>query len=520
MGGENLIFKGKHMNLYCDNRFKDITNEEFSLLLSENFNVDSSLVKDNTLILMFLCSYISVDELSYYFSIPKTGVHTLYSQLKKMEKTGIVKNCTITPKDGLALRYWYLSEDGFMLVASMFRDGVYEQYKRRGKKQIVVHDYSLGLNLIHLLLYKKPFTWQKEVTWGIGKQKGNVCIDGVCTFEDNKRLFFEQDMGNEPNSTLIGKLVLYHNNKLMDNPSNDTLVFSFRKPHISVSSEAYSLSNITELIDFMEPLHIESVNAAYKELIRDDIDRAGGFNKELLLKTSKKILISNGCIDTKGNELKLFSFSSLLNYREEIKSMRSDVRMADINKGQYSFCKQKTHSLIGILNTTLSTDEHRFSSCLISMYKGFSAYCFPTNLVSNYLYTIYELKDKIYESIKGYCKGLDYNSYEEISTVGPVTQTGTTYSLYMRHCFRYGEETMSCEYGSRDLGGYIRIKKLLEIQPLSLSCICIVDDYDDALFLSNPTQFGKESIPFILLDDLGKEKSLFIVNKEGKITHI
>lgn len=211
-------------------RLRKNTNYDLMWLLYRTVGInysDYEAISSNILCLTLLAGYISFEELTYLLGLPEKTPMSLWQELDYLKKKGLLLTTTIT-QDSLTRNVYYLSAYGFQMTANKFND-LTISYKRRGKTTTVMHDYSAGMNLFHLILFKHPFLYKREESVGVSAKTGRdtvntLRIDAVCSFKDTPYvLYIEQDMGNEKTSVLVDKLDKYKEYGLMDIPMEDCL---------------------------------------------------------------------------------------------------------------------------------------------------------------------------------------------------------------------------------------------------------------------------------------------------------
>lgn len=499
--------------LYPVNRIKRGTNSELASLLREVLNVEvlpDALNRNNVLILLHICSYLSASDLSYYFGLPDGNFKSLHSLLNAMEKSGLIKSTTVGMKDGFSKNVYYPTELGFLNAGSMFMNGSQIPYKRRGKSVTTLHDYSIGQNALHLILFNMPFTWSKERSYSVAnnnrKAMGSLCIDGVCDFIDTSHtLFFEEDLANESIGTLYKKLEKYHFYELMDTPEKNTLIFSFRKPSLTCDAPAYpafSTKRLEELADFMESNQIL--------FIQDAIFILTAEGNETLLGVAEHI----STLYSVHYPSKQVDLTEVRAFLKDFSELKLDLRHMEYNSMQLSFAISRSRSLLGMFVKVYNGPEYTYPSFFHSFMKGFSVYGLPTTLLSNFLPYINFTQTGLHYSfpmlLSSFYPGMDAMSYQSVMNTPLKMATGSRQSLALKNAFSFQKGTVCMEYVSHDLAAVLRVMRFKDCYLDSdVYVICMVDSYKDALFLANDAFLSCKtnenvSLPKIVFLDLSE----------------
>jgi len=499
--------------LYPVNRIKRGTNSELAFLLHEVLNVEvlpDALNRNNVLILLHICSYLSASDLSYYFGLPDGSFKSLHSLLNAMEKSGLIKSTTVGMKDGFSKNVYYPTELGFLNAGSMFMNGSQIPYKRRGKSVTTLHDYSIGQNALHLILFNMPFTWSKERSYSVAnnnrKSMGSLCVDGVCDFiNTNHTLFFEEDLANESIGTLYKKLDKYHFYELMEYPEKNTLIFSFRKPSLTCDAPAYpsfSTKRLEELVSNMQSRQIF--------LLQDMIPILMAEDNTVLLEVAEHI----STLYKTYYPLKQVDLPELLSFLKDFSELKLDLRHMEYNAMQLSFAISRSRSLLGMFVKVYQGPEYTYPSFFHSFMKGFSVYGLPTTLLSNYLPYINFTQTGLHYSfpmlLSPFYPGMDASSYQSVMDEPLRMPTGARQLLALKNAFSFHYGTVCMEYVSHDLSAVIRVMRFKDFYLDSgVYVICMVDSFKDALFLVNDTFLACKlndisSLPKIVFLDLSE----------------
>ena len=499
--------------LYPVNRIKKGTNSELASLLQEVLNVEvlpDALNRNNVLILLHICSYLSASDLSYYFGLPDGNFKSLHSLLNAMEKSGLIKSTTLGMKDGFSKNVYYPTELGFLHAGAMFMDGSHIPYKRRGKSVTTLHDYSIGQNALHLLLFNMPFTWSKERSYSVAnnnrKSMGSLCIDGVCDFtHTNHTLFFEEDLANESIGTLYKKLEKYHFYDLMEAPEKNTLIFSFRKPSLTCDAPTYpafSTKRLEELADFMK--------AKQLFLLQDAIPILTAEGNETLLGVADHI----STLYSVHFPMKKIDLPEILSFLKDFSELKLDLRHMEYNAMQLSFATSRSRSLLGMFVKVYHGPEYTYPSFFHSFMKGFSVYGLPTTLLSNFLPYINFTQTGLHYSfpmlLYTFYPGMDATTYQCVMSTPLTMPSGARQLLFLKNAFSFQKGTVCMEYVSHDLAAVIRVMRFKDFYlDSNVYVICMVDSFKDALFLTNDSFLACRSddistLPKIVFLDLSE----------------
>lgn len=480
-------------------RLKRTSTKEVRSLLEDTIGMTfsgSSDIKDTILGVVFLTGYITAADLSYYLGMPENSFKSLHRQLDDLVKGKYLAQIGLDGKDGMSKVLYYTTELGFMTAASFMSKSFYFSYKRRGKAATTIHDYSNGLNALQLLLYGMPFYWSREVIYsssGNGKKHlGTLCIDGIADFyESGKRLFFEEDLGNETIATLLGKLGKYKAYGLLDEPSKASLIYSMRKPYVTADSPsflAFSPQNIDSLIKYLS-CNEKTLNEAIFSLKEE---------KSSLYDVAKSLF---DIYMSLGMEPRV-TINTLESYKKDLEELKLDERVCTINKAQDTFCKSRMRSFAGLLYKKYRSSFSVDADFIRNILQGFSIYFIPTPLLASHLPFI-EPKDS----------GLAYSLHEllkaEFKGLRPFNEAPAFLSdkkdLALKNLAAYDDGRVAIEYIGRDVGAMIRLIKFIEISPPDTTLICLVDDSSDVFFVKNVLLEGArlyENIRFLQIEPL------------------
>lgn len=526
----------KEKGLFVRNRLKNATNSEVHALLSNVFPLtysDATELRNNILIIILFSSYVAAGDLSYYFGMPEASFKALHKQLNSLIKSGFVKTADLGTKDGFSRKLYYLTETGFMTAYALLDGEVARfSYKRRGKAVTVLHDYSIGLNAIQLMLYGKSFAWAKEETFSIDESRfkslGGLCIDGVAEFKDGSRLFFEEDLGNETIGVLVGKLEKYYQASLLTTPESNNVVFSFRKPFVQcegINYPAYSPSALLGLIDTILGMDMTLIEYQRQILNKASLD----LNDKKILAIIKHLGDIYGVCDSNGRLVINIPTAELERLYDDLVSLKSDERFSELNIAHEEFTRARMRSMLGLMckKYRLSDAGGYVEPFISAILYGTSIYCFSTNLLCNHLPYIFfnpRLVDYALPSIERILgKIIDY------TTLLPfiLTKQGIRNGVRLKNAIKTDKGYVCFEYVSRDLGGVLRAKRFMERyydNEENVSLICMVESEKDALYLSgsdfiNSRRMYPKTPRLLYLSTTDTEDKLFYINGEGNVIY-
>lgn len=520
--------------LIPEGRLHKTTNHELHKHLAKVLDVvygDGAELQNNLLVLFYLCKYLSADELTYYLGLPENSFKSLHVQLNYMENKKLLNKCFLRSKDGCARAFYYLTQDGFYTAASLFASGIPTEFKRRGKEYSVMHDYSVGLNALHLILFGKPFSFIREYSYGVSAKTGrdtvgSLRVDGICIFNNTPyRIFFEEDLGNEPNGTLLDKMVKYKRFGNMEHAATESIVFSFRKPYCT--SEApeypeYSPKALKALFRQLKSFGVNSLADTFK-MAEQAPQKLTEANYEIL----GRLLCRVGILHTDGKIKGDMSLAGLGEFICELEELRSDWRVKDLNRQQYDFTMAKFRMLSGLLvskyrKSNLTTDLY-----MTEMMKGFSVWTVPTCLLINYLPYFYPELSGMYTVFENALKSLwPETHYVSCLLKKRLIKTGGNPApLILKNIYACSDRLFSIEYISRDVGALMRVLRFrldYLTEDTSITILCLVDSFKDALFLSNQDYLDLKGIHFesssriffVMKSELHKLNP-FMINEDG-----
>lgn len=511
---------------------------------------------DVILCLIYLVRFLSTEEMHYLLGMWNNNSKMEMAYISRLRKKNLIGETTPTKPDSISKKYYYLKPEGFEVTKPLFSADDTQEYKRRNSKgDKNLHDYSAGINLIHLLLYGKPFESFREVAYGLSAATGKVLVGSLrpdsairfkCVNMRPQVLFFEEDLGNESASILTDKIKLYNNHNLLDNPEFSSLVFSFRKSYVTLNKyekdilNANKLRHLSELLYDNEVMDLSSLflhtNEALHEMGITDTD----------ITCAKQLAKYNNFIPNNKDAENLvndLTYLDIENIADDIENLSCDLINAQFNKEHNKLTLSRRNQMCGYL--LKSYNDNMKGSHLYPILNGYSIWTIPTTLLGNYLPYICIgeetlLQEKISSALSnGYAK-------ERVDFINIITGEHTTKmgrSVVLRNHFKCSTKPymFSLEYVSRDIGAIIRSKfyidhimKYTQYKDSSNNeyynfLLMMVDDYNDAIFISQLLNYHYwdpkkylNAVFFVLKDELLGEPPTFnpfIIdeNKEKRI---
>ncbi len=530
--------------LYPHKRIKHSTNEDLYNVLSELFGVsysEGTMLRNNILIVMLFCSYVTAADLSYYLGMPENSFKSLHKQLNDLKNKGMINSINTGLKDGFSKSFYYPTETGFMTALSLLdnSDVASFKYKRRGKMITTMHDYSIGLNALHLMLNGVPFYWGKEVGYTNAstgsKNKGSLCVDGVALFNDGNKVFIEEDLGTETTGILIGKLDKYYSYELFDEPANHALIFSFRKPYILCEGDnfpAYSPKALLALLDTLDSYGITLLDYYNDLKSKQYLTDADKENISIIRHIGRIYNILDNKRDLTAN----VPYDTLYALYTNIMELRSDERVSELNVAHEEFTKNRMRSMAGLLckKYRLSLAGALSEPYILSLLLGMGVYCISTNLLSNTLpYIFYNQSNMQYTmagALNGIFDGISPKGYSPLLPFRLTTAAGIKDALILRNSIPFNNGYVCMEYLSKDLGAILRVKRYVELyleNKENVYVVCLVDNIKDALFYSSEdfldcrgsTLSGRRPrLLFLNLSTITDDKvQLFTISSEGHV---
>lgn len=494
-------------------RMKHTTNEELYVVLKDTFNVDyrTSLVKNNLLTVLYFTGYTTAADLSYYLGMPEKSFKALHKQLHDLEKAGLVTSVDMKAKDCFSKILYYLTDNGFLMASGLMENKHLISFKKRGKASTTMHDYSVGLNVIQMILHGIPFRLSKELSYSSSKvglkQVGSLCIDAVFDLEDKIRICIEQDLGSEPTGTLIGKLEKYHYYQLFNCPETTAIIFSFRQPYVTIEGAqipAYSPKKVATLISYCQ-----EQNRGLNEAIT-------GVDEPLKtqMEETKESLVSVFELPT-GMTLENIPIELLELFIKEVSELKSDYRLRDYNRLQEKFTLSRYRSMAAILANSYRREPAAPQPYINSFMRGMPVYCLTTTLLANYLpYISYSSSGMEYGQatlLNNIFPQMDGSLYEPVLTKTLSFQRGPSQKLQLRNAFPYQGGIICIEYIKRDLGGLLRAMRYADLymnpvdNPENIHLLCMVEEKKDIFYYLQEMYLGEnlealapDNIPYLL----------------------
>lgn len=498
-------------------RLQRASNEEVRQLFQEVFQVtypEHMQIRSNILTALFYCSYLTAADLSYYLGLPEKSFKSLHKQLNDMEEAGLIKKTPIKTKDAFSRVFYYPSENGFAMAAAFIGVPYYFTYKRRGKQITTMHDYSIGLNALQLMLYGSSFIWDKEVSYaatlGGMKKAGSLCVDAICDFKDTPyRMYIEEDLGNESIGILLGKLEKYHQFELLRDGKNELVVYSFRQPYLTCDAPqipAYSAKNVEEVKKWLVQSK-QTLNEAMTSLQNHSLDEKTAKLLDTMESIDLVLELSKHKKDISAEYLEYFI--------KDLEELKLDCRVEDHNKLQEKFTRGRFRSMAGVLAKNYRKSSHHNLSYITDLMKGFPVYCCSTTLLMNELPYYFYKQTSMQYSFAYYMNtlfpGITAESYEEVLTPCLKCSSGTMRMLGLRNVFSFTYGKVCVEYLGRDLGAVLRTLRYVDTY-MDMDCkvhlICMLEQLSDFYFFYKSifpegiySKTSKEGIPYLLFLD-------------------
>lgn len=517
-------------------RLQRASNEEVRQLFQTIFKVtypEHTQIRNNILTALFYCSYLTAADLSYYLGMPEKSFKSLHKQLNDMEQAGLIKKAPLKTKDAFSRVLYYPTESGFSMAAAYIGVPYLFSYKRRGKQITTMHDYSIGLNALQLMLYGNSFIWNKEVSYseiyGGVKKNGSICIDAVCDFVDTPyRMYIEEDLGNESNGILLGKLEKYYQYDLLRNGTTEAVVYSFRQPYLTCDAPqimAYSAKMVDKVMKWLMKEN-KGLNEALASLQwqKNDLENLALY--ETIESLCGVLELEEGKKDITADFLAL--------YIKDLEELKLDFRVRDHNILQETFTRKKFQSLAGILARNYRMDSSSMSSYLSDLMKGFPVYCTSTTLLSNeipfYFYKQASMQYAMSFCLKKVFPDIQVESYEEVLSPPLSHMTGHMRLLGLRNAFTFRHGKVCVEYLGRDLGAVLRTLRYIDeymSKETKTFLVCIIEQFSDFYFFYKnifPKNIqiprSKEGIPYLMFLDktlITDDPVLFSLKDNGQI---
>jgi len=508
--------------LVPNERILSTTNHELHEKLGRLLDVtygDGNEKQNNILVLLYLCTYISAEELAYYLGLPENSFKSLHVLLNYMEKKKYIKKYNLKSKDNCTRVLYYLTQDGFHMAAALFDTSTPIDFKKRGKDVTIMHDYSTGMNIFHLLLFNKPFAFFKEFSFGVSAATGRdvagtLRVDGICIFKDSPyRIFFEEDLGNEKNGILLDKLVKYQSYGHMEHENTESIVFSFRKSYCTADApeyKAYSPALLKSLHAYLMEHNYDSLGSfisSYSVSLPgsshvNEMQDKSSADMYKFYTAATEVLSCTGIYNKKDHSLRGdMSLYGLSTFIAELEELKSDWKNKDLNEQQFAFTTAKFRMITGLILAKFRKAEMQTDLYMYALMRGYSVWCIPTALLSNYLPYICMGLSGMHITLEGYLKKLDRSiTFKSFTFENRLKLSyGNPYPVNLRNIYTYSGGYIALEYVSKDIGGLARAVRFREFylnEDMHITLLCLVDSYKDALFLSGKDYLNCDGIRF------------------------
>jgi len=483
-------------------------------LLSNKFDLDilpskGSYMSFNLTFLAYLCHYVALPETAALLG-PVFGSPATCTKWNRLVKAGVLNSSHFPQQDGNCRVAFCLTKSGSEIILSKLPDDVQHRVKiRRSGNKVTLHDYSLGLSILHLLLSPFHFLYQKEyfISTGHMKEKASLCVDACISVKKPYPflLYLEQDMGTEPTPVLIGKLYEY-DRKGLTQSLEDALIISCHMVTPNLDCPSFTLRHLKSILHKMQASGLESIWAFYstyaeiltiKELaslrsllIRTQVcsgyDASGRPLPAERLKPDSRLRRNNDMPDLTSHELQ--------RYVNDLIHQCNPYRLREYNKRQHRNAAGRFRSIIRSYIDPMS--KHQFGRHgLLCLIQGFRCFVVPTALLSNYLPHAapyyYQMPELYTQSIEHYFPGFDSTSFRSFTDI--ITLQPDHPGIVLRNAFTYRNGIIAFENISNDVGGFLRCMYLNLFRTINynrnIQVICICENESDAVYFCNILNF-------------------------------
>lgn len=501
-----------------------------------NGDTSGSLYKKCILGIIYLCDYVTVEELSLYLGFPETSIHSLTRILHRFEEQKFIKRTDFKEKDGSSKGAYYLTKEGWQEANSYFDTIQIKEYKRKSANNVtVMHDFAVGMNVFSLLLFGVPFTFGKEISEGTSLKTGKkinktLTYDALVIFRSKtninrpERLYIEEDLGHETIRTLVDKLNSYENYGITKKTLTEAVVFSIKKTCTS-NDDAFSAKRIGELkqslIDsgysrlgeYMLSFSVDNENASSFNPAADSLSRIIGFKDK------------NNKIHSKND----FSIEDFDEYITSLNELKNPYKAIEVNKQHDHLAKAKFRkvSAMAIADYRANTNFYK-QPYVEDLMQGFCVWFVATPLLINYLPYICDSITHVMENLANNFEPR-YQGFTYMNALSEPLKEDFSNRITLRNMYSYNGRYYSFDFISRDLGACLRCLRFKEGHlnyNRNITFVGIVETMDDAVVLSGDSYLGyrisdmsgfgtnKNNIVFLLKHDFEQGfLNFFVINE-------
>ena len=453
-----------HLSLHNQTNFSEVSDCILSLSSSIHLGAEGgggrTSLDDIVLILLYFCKYMSKDYLVRYLGMSDSYARIL---LHRLAKLGYIDVVNLKKRDSYSGALYYSSRRGDRRV-----EGLLELPHRKSLgsntsalSDTVSHDYALGICVLSMILNSHSsldFIPEQNLVDRFS-QVGAVSFrpDSICRAKDMSGytyIYFEQDMGTEPVTTLLSKLLSYCLSDFIDTDINSLMVLSFRNKEVlpirtklCAPSENHSklcvMSDMLCTIDSLLPIHtlndflnlISSddfltsypsisnwIEANYnnlsdggKTILSEFKDTYADWDEVRSYVTAVVNILSDAFMSgfpTKNNQI---SFTDFEKYVSDLKRHTNPYVNYPYNQKQLNFSYARQSTLIDYLDRCMSLStaiegagtgyvEVGAKALRDKITMGMSCWCLPTELMSNYVHYLTPAANRVYLNCLGLLK--------------------------------------------------------------------------------------------------------------------
>ncbi len=463
------------------------------------------------LALTYIAGYISIEELVCRYGLSETLAKTT---TKRIQKSGDLNEFPLPKQDSLTRKLFYLSPTGFEKAKAFFDEPGEEEFRRRKRGLAPIHDYSAGMSVLPFLNLNMPFEIYKEVGLALSKTgrtlAGTLRIDKIINFSDTDPMsivFIEQDMGTEPVSTLVDKLINYDSKNMIWDPEDSCIIFSFRDPNIRIDTTKRS-KEVDELLKYMGEDGADIPNLT-------DV-MYGGYKEDLCMQIYREmgnIRIERYRQESPGIDMYI---EDVEEYKKSLNLPYSSHKYAQICIKNDQMCKRRYK---GMARMMCSAQKGYINALL----DGYSIYTLPTTQIDAFFpYILPTRVERGVQELEDFMKSVAWDPKVHLvkNLSDPILDK---YGLHvnLKNIFIGNGDYLALEYVSRDLGALIRCKFFRENilqENRHMTLVMMVDDYDDARFIAEMLNYYEisSSDKCAMVFTLKTQPRPFLINRQGE----
>ena len=350
--------------------------------------------------LLYVCRYASVGELARLVS-PVFGTGAACVKMTHLVTSNNAKKYSFTGNPEFSSRVAYcLTSEAAKTAGNFFHVQTSMPKVRRSRGKVPMHDFAVGVNMLHLLNSPFWFSWSYEETLsGTRKVRASLCMDALIFLEGKKEpytvLFLEQDMSTESIGRLLEKIEVYDSHNLTLNKNFILLVSIYAtsdtRRHLGCFDKVFLRKVMSDMDGRTDSLY------QYCQMVRQDVTSYSRSYMDNLKRLVVALGIANapGCNDIfyvdyrtpletdKNFDEHDYGMDELCNLYDDIEAGEDSFVQKYENYEHWNAAFRRWRSAIDAL-TNFAFGSRVDGSLATTLIMGYRCFFAPTVLLSNY----------------------------------------------------------------------------------------------------------------------------------------